>query len=288
MTAQTIFQQPAIEHFVPVQVSPLVRRFTAGNGGVMTGPGTNSYLVGREQLALIDPGPIDEQHIDAIVDTCGDRLRWILVTHTHRDHSPAAKIIAEKTGAEVYGNLLDDDGRQDETFDPLCGFAHNDVFTTDEFNLRVLATPGHVDNHLCFLLEGENMLFTGDHIMQGSTVVIIPPAGDMKAYIDSLQMLMNYPIAALAPAHGQLMLNAEQEIRKLIKHRLMREAKVVSALQRLGSASIDELTPLVYDDTLAELHPIARYSLWAHLLKLQKDGRASVADELWQLRRAGA
>lgn len=282
MTAQSIFQQADIEHFKPVQISPLVRRFTAGNAGVMTGPGTNSYLVGRENLALIDPGPIDEQHIEAILQTCGDRLRWILVTHTHRDHSPAAKIIAERTGAEVYGNVIDDDGRQDETFDPLRGFVHNDIFKTDEFNLRVLFTPGHVGNHLCYLLEGEELLFTGDHIMQGSTVVIIPPSGDMKLYIESLQLLLNYPLAALAPAHGLLVLNPELEIKKLIKHRLLREAKTISALQRLGTATLEDLTPLVYDDTLPALHSIARFSLMAHLLKLQKESRAAEHDGQWR------
>ena len=282
MTVQSIFQQADIEHFKPVQVSPLVRRFTAGNAGVMTGPGTNSYLVGREQLALIDPGPIDEQHIEAILQTCGDRLRWILVTHTHRDHSPAATIIAEHTGAEVYGNAIDDDGRQDETFDPLCGFVHNDIFTTAEFNLRVLFTPGHVGNHLCYLLEGEKLLFTGDHVMQGSTVVIVPPAGDMQQYIESLQLLLNYPLAAIAPAHGRLILTPELEIKKLIKHRLLREAKVISALQRLGDATVEDLTPLVYDDTLPQLHPIARYSLLAHLLKLQKEHRAAELEGRWR------
>lgn len=279
---QTVFEQPAITHYQAAQVSPLVRRFTAGNSSVMTGPGTNSYLVGREQLALIDPGPIDEQHIDAILHACGDRLRWILVTHTHRDHSPAAKVIAERTGAEIYGNLLVSDGRQDETFAPLRGFAHDELFSTDELTLRALFTPGHVDNHLCFLLEDEQLLFTGDHIMQGSTVVIIPPAGDMQRYIESLQLLLNYPIAALAPAHGQMMLDPEFEVKKLIKHRLLREAKTISALQRLPNATPEELTPLVYDDTPPKLYPIAKFSLLAHLLKLKKESRAVEVDGRWR------
>lgn len=283
MTAETLFTLADIVHYQAVQISPLVRRLTAGNSGVMTGPGTNSYLVGREKLALIDPGPIDEQHIEAILQACAGRLRWILVTHTHRDHSPAAKIIAERTGAEVYGNILESDGRQDETFEPLCGFEHNDIFTTDEFNLRVLYTPGHVGNHLCYLLEGEKLLFTGDHMMQGTTVVIIPPSGDMKLYIESLQLLLNYPIAALAPAHGQLMLNPELEIKKLIKHRLLREAKVINALQRIPDSSLEDLTPLVYDDTLPQLHQIARFSLLAHLLKLQKENRVAENDGHWRL-----
>ena len=281
-----MIQQPEIVRYQPVAISSLVHRITAGNAGIMTGPGTNSYIVGREQLALIDPGPIDEKHIDAILQFCGDRLRWIFVTHTHPDHSPAAKIIAGATGADVFGNLIDDDGRQDTTFDPLCGFEHNDLFEADEFSLRVLATPGHVGNHLCYLLTGqtpenEKICFTGDHIMQGSTVVITPPNGSMKAYIESLQLLLNYPIDALAPAHGQIILEPDVEIKKLIKHRLQRESKVASALRDLQRGSLDALTPIVYNDVHVLLHPIARHSLLAHLLKLQQEVKAIERNDEW-------
>jgi len=267
------FQAADIVHDQPVELSPLVRRVTASNSGVMTGPGTNTYLVGREQVAAIDPGPLDEAHVEAILDACAGRLRWILVTHTHPDHSPAAQRLAEVTGAQVLGNVIGDDGRQDTSFRPERGFLHDEVFTTDEFRLRALATPGHVGNHVCYLLEDEALLFTGDHIMQGSTVVITPPNGDMKDYLDSLRLLLNYPVNALAPAHGQLMLDPVAEIQGLIAHRLARETKVVDALRRHRHGDLDALTPLVYDDVDPGLHPIARYSLWAHLIKLQKDGR---------------
>lgn len=275
------FQVADIVHDRPVELSPLVRRITASNSGVMTGPGTNTYLLGREQIAVIDPGPADDAHVEAILRACDGRLRWILTTHTHPDHSPAARPLAAKTGARVLGNVIADDGRQDTSFRPERGFAHDEIFATGEFRLRALATPGHVGNHLCFLLEDEQLLFTGDHIMQGSTVVITPPNGDMKDYLDSLRMLLDYPIAALAPAHGQLMLDPVAEIEGLIAHRLSREARVVAVLRQQRQGTLDQLTPPVYSDVDAGLHPIARYSLWAHLLKLQKDGLAREQAGTW-------
>ncbi len=274
--------QPGIVYDQAVELSPLVRRITANNSGVMTGPGTNTYIVGREQLAVIDPGPADAAHIDAILQTCGTQLRWILVTHTHPDHSPAAQQLAAATGAEVLGNVIVDDGRQDKTFTPVRGFAHDELFVTDEFRLRAIATPGHVGNHLCYLLEDEALLFTGDHIMQGSTVVIVPPSGDMQQYLNSLALLLQYSIANLAPAHGQLITEPQTEIKMLIKHRQLRESRAASALQRVQHASLDELTPLAYSDVHPELFRIARYSLWAHLLKLQKEGKVSEHDGEWR------
>jgi glyoxylase-like metal-dependent hydrolase (beta-lactamase superfamily II) len=278
----SLFQQIPIVHDEPAAISPLVRRITASNSGIMTGPGTNTYVVGREQLAVIDPGPEDAAHIDAIMQACGTRLRWILTTHTHPDHSPAARRLAELSGAEVLGNVIADDGKQDTTFKPLRGFAHDELFATDEFRLRAIATPGHVGNHLCFLLEDENLLFTGDHIMQGSTVVIVPPNGDMQEYLDSLRLLLDYRIDAFAPAHGQLILEPEAEIKMLIKHRMLREARAISALERLRHGTLDEITPVAYSDVNPELHRIARYSLWAHLLKLQKEGRVTESEGDWR------
>lgn len=278
------FRQPDILHYQSVEISPLVRRVTAGNSGIMTGPGTNSYIVGRERLAVIDPGPADERHIDTLLDVCGDRLRWIIATHTHRDHSPAAAFLHAATGAEVIGNTVADDGKQDTTFLPSRGLAHDEIFATDEFRLRVLLTPGHVGNHACLLLEDDGLLFTGDHIMEGTTVVIIPPSGDMHDYIDSLRMLSRYPIHAIAPAHGKLIFDAQRELERLIRHRLLREAKVVSVMQKLRRGSLDEITPPVYDDVPPQLHPIARYSLWAHLIKLQREARVEEVEGEWRWR----
>ena len=274
-----------IVHGEVISVTPRVRRITAPNAGFMTGPGTNTYLVGTDHIAVVDPGPADPSHIDAILTACGDKLKWILVTHTHPDHSPAAKALAEATGAIVMGNVLsNNDGFQDDTFTPQKSFRHDERLTCDEYSLRAIYTPGHVDNHLCFLVEDDGLLLTGDHIMQGSTVVIIPPHGDMKDYIDSLTLLLDYPVKVMGPGHGYLIENPKQEIQRLVDHRLAREAKVIDVLARLRRGTLDTLTSLVYDDVDASLHPLAQYSLSAHLIKLEKDLRATKDGDEWLLR----
>ena len=194
-----------LEHGVPFRLNSRVRRLVAPNPGVMTGPGTNTYLLGNEEVAVLDPGPAIPAHIDAILGAAGDRIRWIVCTHTHPDHSPAWRAIAEATGAEVIGALPADDMFQDDTFAPTREIRHDDVLVTPEFSLRAVHTPGHVSNHFCYFMEQEQMLFAGDHIMNGSTVVIIPPSGDMKAYIESLQLLLDYPLESIAPGHGEVM-----------------------------------------------------------------------------------
>lgn len=274
------FNQANIAHEQPVQLSQLVRRITVNNPSILTGPGTNTYLVGKKEIAVIDPGSDDPQHIEAILDACDGKLKWVLVTHTHPDHSPGAKALREVTGAELIGNLIDDED-QDPTFRPQRGFAHDDRFVTGEFTLCALLTPGHVENHVCYLLEDEQLLFSGDHLMEGVTVVIIPPHGDMKDYLDSLQLLLQYPIAAIAPGHGHLLLDPRREINAVMRHRLMREAKVERVLSGVGHGTLDTLTPPVYDDVPTDRHRIARYSLWAHLLKLQRDGKVLERPDGW-------
>lgn len=258
----------------PFRLSPLVRRVVAPNAGRMTGPGTNTYLIGDKELALIDPGPALPAHIDAILDVAGDRLRWVLTTHTHTDHSPAWHAIKSATGAEVIGARPWDDQFQDDSFDPDREPTHDSVLATSEFSLRALHTPGHVDNHFCFLLEDEGVLFAGDHIMNGSTVVIVPPSGDMKAYIESLQMLLAYPLQRIAPGHGGVIDKPQEAIEWLINHRLARENTVIAALIELKDATLDELVKTVYADVDEALQDMAKLSLNAHLIKLQKEQRA--------------
>lgn len=278
-----------MSHFIPGKPYPLslnVRRVVAPNAGFMTGPGTNTYLVGNQQLAVIDPGPAIPEHLDTLVKIAkglGATIRWILCTHTHPDHSPGAALLKRLTGATVIGCPAPVGPLQDATFAADEPWQHDSRLDTPEFSLRAIHTPGHASNHLCFLYEGEKMLFTGDHIMQGSTVVISPPDGNMADYLRSLEQLKSLDISFLAPGHGDLIVNPQDIIEGLIQHRLMRERKTLEKLALLAPCTLDTLTPVVYDDVPAFLHPVARYSLTAHLLKLQTDGRVIAHEDHWQL-----
>jgi glyoxylase-like metal-dependent hydrolase (beta-lactamase superfamily II) len=273
-----------MEKIIPgesVAIAPNVVRLTAPNPGVMTGPGTNSYIVGTRELAVIDPGPAIESHIDALRAAVGERLKWILCTHTHLDHSPAAAALKAATGARIAGMPTAQDGRQDGEFVPDRVLAEGDRVSVDGLTLRAVFTPGHVANHLCYLLEEQKLLFTGDHVMQGSTVVISPPGGDMQAYLASLDKLLGLELAALAPGHGHVITTPHEEARRLIAHRLGREKKVADALARRNPATLDELVPYAYDDVSEKLYPVAKRSLHAHLIKLEKEGRARLDGERW-------
>ncbi len=276
----------ALEPDVAVTLSERVIRVTANNGSVMTGPGTNTYLIAGadNQWAVLDPGPDDTAHIDAVLAAAPGPIRWILATHTHLDHSPAAVRMRAATGAIVLGRVTTVRDRQDPTFAPDRMPEHGErIALSTHTTLRVVHTPGHASNHLCFLLEEEKMLFTGDHVMQGSTVVINPPDGDMHAYLASLHALLAEDIDWIAPGHGFLMARPHDAIRLLIRHRQQREAKVVNALRALGPADIATVLASVYDDVPARMHPVAQRSLLAHLHKLVLDGVAVEADGRWQL-----
>ena len=276
------------EEIVPgkvVQLNDLVRRVTAPNPGMMTGPGTNTYVVGTDKLALIDPGPENARHLSAMLEATGKRLKWILCTHTHLDHSPGAKALKAETGAQVLGfGAVPDDGRQDPAFAPDRVLRDGDRLDCGAFWLRAVHTPGHASNHLCYLLEQQKLLFTGDHVMQGSTVVISPPDGEMATYLNSLERLLSLDLAALAPGHGHLIEKPHDEVRRLIAHRMKREKKVLDAFGHGNPATLDALLPHVYDDVPQGVHPVARRSLHAHLIKLARDGRVTEKDGTWKLR----
>jgi glyoxylase-like metal-dependent hydrolase (beta-lactamase superfamily II)/8-oxo-dGTP pyrophosphatase MutT (NUDIX family) len=262
---------------VPKRLDRHVTRIIAPNPGMMTGPGTNTYLVGEDELAVIDPGPPIASHIAAILEAAGGRIRYILCTHTHRDHSPAALALQAATGARTVGLPPPPGETQDATFAPQWRPAHDEPMAIAGLTLRALHTPGHASNHVCYLLERTRMLFTGDHVMQGSTVVINPPDGDMRAYLRSLEALLARDIAIVAPGHGYLVGAPHREIRRLIEHRLRREARVLEAVEGKPGATLDELVPVVYDDVPAERHRIAARSLLAHLAKLVAEGRVTEA-----------
>ena len=272
-----------------VRLSPHIVRITAPNPGPMTGPGTNTYLVGAGQAwTAIDPGPVSEPHLQAILAALPGKLVQVLVTHTHKDHSPGAAALSAVTGAPVFGRVAAHPEWQDDTFAPQRELVDGErLLLADGVTLQVVHTPGHASNHLCYLFEEERTLFTGDHVMQGSTVVINPPDGDMQAYLASLTALLDVPLDWLAPGHGFLVAEPHAVLRALVAHRLRREAKVVSALLALGAAPVDELLQRVYDDVPDALHPMARRSLLAHLLKLQADGAAMNDADVWRASAGG-
>lgn len=277
-----------IQTDVPVRLSPRVIRVTAGNGSVMTGPGTNTYLVGggpKNEWAVIDPGPLLPAHVEAVLAAAPGPIRQILVTHTHTDHSPACIALKQATQAPVLGRVASHPMWQDTSFAPDRVLQGGERLVIDEgVTLQVFHTPGHASNHLCFLLEEEKTLFTGDHVMQLSTVVINPPDGDMRAYIASLKSLAgSLELDWLAPGHGFLMPRPRQAMEAIVAHRLKREAKVVEALRRLGPATADTLLLSVYDDVPPRLHPVAMRSLNAHLFKLRDDAAAVERDAVWAL-----
>lgn len=276
----------ALEPGHAVKLSDRVWRVTANNGSVMTGPGTNTYFVaGADNTwAVIDPGPDDPAHFDAVMAAAPGPVRWIFATHTHMDHSPGAVRLRAATGAPVIGLVTAATDRQDPTFAPDHMPRHGDrIALGPQTTLRVVHTPGHASNHLCYLLEEEKTLFTGDHVMQGSTVVINPPDGDMRAYLGSLRALLDEDIEWIAPGHGFLMGRPHDAIRLLIRHRQQREAKVMNALRALAPTDLATLLASVYDDVPPGKHPIAQRSLLAHLRKLEADGLAREAEGIWHL-----
>lgn len=265
-----------------VELAAGIRRVLAANPGPMTGPGTNTYLLGDRDVAVIDPGPANDAHVDAILDSAPGTIKWILVTHTHVDHSPAARALARITGATVLGRAAPAGSGQEPGFVPTRSLQDDDRLDTGEIVLRVVHTPGHASNHLCYLLEQRNWLFTGDHVMNGSTVVINPPDGDMQHYLDSLQRLKTLRLEMLAPGHGELIDTPYAAVDWIIDHRLRREAEVLTALQNNPNTSAVDLVPVVYHEIGEHLHGVAARSLLAHLLKLADDGRAQRHGERWR------
>ncbi|HET6963241.1 MAG TPA: MBL fold metallo-hydrolase [Acidimicrobiales bacterium] len=273
----------------PVEVAPGVVRLLAPNPGRMTGPGTNTYLVGAGRLALVDPGPDDDVHLGRILELYGDRIGWIVVTHSHIDHSPLSRRLSAATGAPVvgFGPPPAPAGPGPTGIDPHdAGFAPGVLLADGErlhlgdAALEAVWTPGHASNHLCLELAGTGLLFSGDHVMSGSTVVIAPPDGDMAIYLESLEKVRRRRPRRIAPGHGGMIEDPGSVLDGYLRHRVERELQVA---QTLASAGPDGLTAeaiveVLYRDVPKELHPVARYTVWAHLRKLQSDSRADSPD----------
>jgi len=272
------------ERAVPLRKNLL--RLTAPNGGVMTGPGTNSYLVGDAYTGYIaiDPGPADSAHIQRLFDTAAGDIRHIICTHSHPDHSPGAPLLqalvaqSGKARPVILGLPSADTARPDSQFTPDQVLGDGERIVLEGTNadgqslthtLRAIFTPGHAANHLCLLLEEDALLFSGDHILNGSTTIVSPPDGDMGAYLASLDKLdalcAAHDVHFILPAHGYVLGVARQTIARLKAHRLAREAKVRAAMQQLPDGTPQDWVRLAYDDTPEAMWPLAERSLLAHV-----------------------
>jgi glyoxylase-like metal-dependent hydrolase (beta-lactamase superfamily II) len=270
-------------------LTPLVRRVLAPNPSAFTYTGTQTYIVGTGEVAVVDPGPADPAHIDGILAaTTGERITTIICTHTHRDHSPAAAPLKAATGAQIIGCApltLDDDGpRADAAFDTT--YTPDRVITDGErltgfgWTLETVATPGHTSNHLCYHLIEENALFTGDHVMGWSTTVVSPPDGDMADYMRSLEKLMARTDAVYYPAHGEPVTKPQQFVRGLAGHRRLREGQILRMLES-GEGVIADMVPKMYAGIDARLYGAAGRSVLAHLIDLRDRGQVHQAGERW-------
>jgi len=256
---------------IPKQITPLVRRITAGNPGMFTGPGTNTYLIGDEEVTVIDPGPALHEHIEVIIQASAN-IKQILLTHTHPDHSPGTRLLQDNIGVPVFALITESSKDQDITFTPERILIDGEIIANEYYSIEVIHTPGHASNHLCYLLKDEKLLFTGDHIMDGSTVVIASPDGSMQDYIDSLAKLKEYDLNKIAPGHGELIDEPYAVVDWIIKHRFERESKVIDVLKQHNSGDLNTLVKDIYADVDSMLHPVAKWSLESHLIKLMDEG----------------
>jgi glyoxylase-like metal-dependent hydrolase (beta-lactamase superfamily II) len=276
---------------IAVAISPLIRRVLAHNPSPFSYTGTQTYIVGHGDVAVIDPGPLsdDPHHVEALIRILADEtVTAIVCTHTHRDHSPAAAPLAKATGAPVIGCaalVLSDDGpRADAGFDPT--YTPDRVLTDGEqltgpgWTLTAIATPGHTSNHLCYALEEEKALFTGDHVMGWSTSVVSPPDGDMADYMRSLALLMNRNDVVYHSAHGAPIDNPQRLVRGMMGHRKQREGQILRLVEK-GVGQIAEMVQHMYKGVDQRLWPAAGRSVLAHLIDLRDRGVVVEADGVW-------
>ncbi len=272
------------------QLEPLVARVLAPNASPFTYTGTQTYLVGTDDLAVIDPGPDDTEHLEALIRAIGDRpVRAIMCTHTHRDHSPAAAPLAAAIGAPVVGcaplrfegDTTGVEAAYDQDYEPDRVLRDGESMTGIGWTLTALFTPGHISNHLCFALEETGAVFTGDHVMGWSTSVIVPPDGDMGDYMASLHKLYARDDRIYYPAHGPAVEKPRQLVRGTIGHRKAREAQIVKLLAERAQP-IEDLVARMYSGIDKRLWPAAQMSVWAHLIDLERRGMVARSGEVWK------
>lgn len=270
---------PAYGHLT--RVTPLIRRLVAPNSSPFTAWGTGTYVIGNGAVAVIDPGPDDVAHIDALLAGLGnEKVSHILVTHTHLDHSPGARLLKARTGAPVIGCGPHGPGGEaveaggDFAYVPERQLYDGDGVEGKDWTLTAVHTPGHTSNHLCYALEEEQGLFTGDHVMGWSTSVVAPPDGNMTQYMASLKRLLPRTDKLYYPTHGAPIADPQAYVAQLIEHRREREEQIVACL-RDGVDTIAAMVAKLYADVDAKLHRAAARSVQAHLLKLVDEGRAT-------------
>lgn len=276
-----------------MRLSPLVSRVLAPNPSPFTFTGTQSYIVGGDRVAVIDPGPDEGAHLDALIaGIAGRRVVAILCTHTHRDHSPAAAPLAQRTGAPIIGcaplTLQDDGPRADAAFDadyrPDEVMADGALLSGGDWTLKAVATPGHTSNHVCFALTEEKALFTGDHVMGWSTSIVSPPDGDMGEYMRSMQKLLDRDDAVYYPAHGETVERPQRLVRGMMGHRRHREGQILRHIAAgTAGARITDMVGEMYKGVDQKLHPAAARSVLAHLLDLEQRGMAThMGGDIWK------
>ncbi len=277
-------------HGVPDTLAPGVRRVIANNPGPFTYTGSGTYIIGDGDVAVIDPGPNDDAHLAALLAaTEGERVTHILITHTHLDHCGLARKFADATGAPVFGfgahpvkeKKLDapalDEGA-DYSYAPDEIISDGAIIEGPDWRLEAVHTPGHLSNHLCFALPKQKALFTGDHMMGWATTVVAPPDGDMSAYLGSLDKLLARDDDIYFPTHGAPIENPKRFVRAVKTHRLMRDAQIIEQLKK-GRSNIKDITAAMYADVDKRLHGAAALNVYAHLIRLVRNGTVSCDGE---------
>ncbi|MCP5432064.1 MAG: MBL fold metallo-hydrolase [Alphaproteobacteria bacterium] len=270
------------------EVAPGIRRLVAKNPGPFTYTGTGTYVIGRGEVAVVDAGPRDEAHVAALLEALrGERITHQLITHTHLDHSPAAALVKQATGAPTWAFAAHGEARAEEgvaveeggdfDFRPDRRVKDGEEIVGAGWRVRAIHTPGHTSNHLCFALEETGDLFTGDHVMGWSTTVVSPPDGDMAAYMASLEKLLAREDRVLWPTHGPPVRETKPFLAYLIRHREAREAAILSAIAE-GHGAIPDMVASIYRDVDKRLHAAAARSVLAHLVKLAREGRVARED----------
>ncbi len=268
-----------------VRVSPRITRILANNPSAFTYKGTGVYLIGDQNVAMIDPGPDMPEHVEALKRAlAGRKLTHILVTHTHSDHSPAARPLKEWSGAKTYafgphGSGHHEDGPRmeeggDQAFMPDVRVKDGEIIAGDGWSFECVHTPGHTSNHMCYALREEKALFTGDHIMGWSTTVVTPPDGNMREYLASVTKLLPRDDRTLYPTHGAPVTDPKPFLAAYLEHRLERENQILKCL-RDGLDTIPAMVTRMYIDVDKRLHPAASRSVLAHLIQLEEDGRVT-------------